>query len=315
MTARPSDIAKACNEMVNQCCLADARLARNPDHRTLAVARTLPSAVKSPKRFCPTDKPLRLQVASSRLLGGRGTRYRGSNEPIALARHRFNEARLSRIVVKHRSKIADRSLQHRVADELVTPYLVEQCVLREQRALLPHERAQHRKWCWRKSNRFAIPQQACIRFIEFECVEAHPYWVWAGRGTGGGITSCHYDDGKKRLRRLMMESIYKGRKPPSCISMVEHRCSLRARVTATICLTDGRNAGSMTTFSFAGAREEASELTFAGGLRERIEPAQYCVPLPAWEAWRRRVNDHQEQHGSHTATHAGDARGAGRRQA
>ena len=35
-------------------------------------------------------------------------------------------------------------------------------------------------------------------------------------------------------------------------------------------------------------------------LRERIEPAQYCATLPAWGAWRRRVNDHREQHRSHT---------------
>jgi hypothetical protein len=38
----------------------------------------------------------------------------------------------------------------------------------------------------------------------------------------------------------------------------------------------------MTTFSFAGAREEASELTFASGLQERIEPAQYAYRCP-WE--------------------------------
>jgi hypothetical protein len=54
-----------------------------------------------------------------------GYRRRRRNEPIAAAGHGFYKARLPRMVVEHHPHLTDGGLQHRVAEELVAPNVVE----------------------------------------------------------------------------------------------------------------------------------------------------------------------------------------------
>ena len=123
--------------------------------------------------------------------GARGDRAGGGNEAIAAPRHGFDEARLAGIVVERRPQFADGGLQHRVADELVAPDLVEQRVLGEQRPGLPHERAQHGEWRRRERDSCSVAQQARIRLVELESVEAHLYRIRLSQGPSRGVAFCH----------------------------------------------------------------------------------------------------------------------------
>ena len=164
--------------MLDQCGLADARLAGHPDNSPPAAARSIPGAVEPRERFRAADEGWELQRAvwrnfrASRRCGG----YRGSggNEAIASPRNRFDQARVPGIVVKRGPQIADGGLQHRVADELVAPYLIQQCVLGEQGCRLPHERAQHGKGRWRERDGLPVADQRRVRFVQLEPVEAYP---------------------------------------------------------------------------------------------------------------------------------------------
>ena len=98
----------------------------------------------------------------------RGAYRGGGNEAIASARNRFDQARVARIVVKHRPQIADSGLQHRVADELVAPDLIQQGVLGEEGCRLPHQRAQHGEWRWSERDGLSVADQRHIRFVQLE---------------------------------------------------------------------------------------------------------------------------------------------------
>ena len=72
---------------------------------------------------------------------------------------------LAGIVLEDRPELADDGLQYRFAHELVTPYLVEQRVLGEQRPSMSHERAQHCKRRGGESDGTPFAQQACIDLV------------------------------------------------------------------------------------------------------------------------------------------------------
>ena len=99
--------------------------------------------------------------------------YRDGNEPITASRHRFDEAWAPRIVAEHRTDVADRALQYRVADEPVAPDLVEQGVLRQQGAGMPDESAQQAERRRRERDRASTAKQQRIRLVELELAEAY----------------------------------------------------------------------------------------------------------------------------------------------
>ena len=152
-----------------------------------AATRALPSALKAREHRGAADESARCRadaaadaatsgdrsrcrdtVPRSRLLQRHGTR----DEPITATRHRFYEAWAPRIVAKNRSDVADRALQHRVADEAVAPDLVEQRVLRQQRAGMANESAEQAERRRRERDRATAAQQQRIRLVELELAEA-----------------------------------------------------------------------------------------------------------------------------------------------
>src|SRR6185369_5770207 len=101
------------------------------------------------------------------------------NESITAPRHCLDEARFARVIVERCPQLADRRSKDRVGDELVSPYLIEQCVGREERAWLPRESAQHCEGCWGESDRGSIAKQARVGLVQLELVEAQSYRVRA----------------------------------------------------------------------------------------------------------------------------------------
>ena len=194
---RASDVAKSSHKVLNQRGFADPGFAGNPDHCALAAERAGPEAAQPRERFRATDEP-RLGLPPSRrsvhLCDRSGCRYGGwdGNEPIASARHRFDKAWLARIITEHRPQIADRRLENRVGDELVTPYVVQQSVLDEQRAGPSDQRTEKGEGRWRERNRLSTAEQRGVRFIEFELVEVNQHRVRDSCGTSHGVTSCHW---------------------------------------------------------------------------------------------------------------------------
>ena len=122
-----------------------------------------------------------------------GDRTGGGNEAIPAPRHRFDETRFAGVVIERRPKLADGGSQHRVGDELVAPNLIEQSVRGEQGPGLPHERAQDREWRRRERDSRSVAQQACVRLVELESVEAHSYRIRTGRRSGVVGAFSHFD--------------------------------------------------------------------------------------------------------------------------
>ena len=99
-------------------------------------------------------------------------RGRHRDEAIAAPRHGLDETRLARAVAERRAQVADGGLQHRLADELVTPHRIEQRILGQQRARLARQRAQQVEGRGRERDGFALAQQPGVRLVELERVEA-----------------------------------------------------------------------------------------------------------------------------------------------
>ena len=66
--------------------------------------------------------------------GGGSTRVHRRDEPVAAAVRGLDEARRVRIVAERLAQLADRALEHGVADEHARPDRVEQLLLRDQPA-------------------------------------------------------------------------------------------------------------------------------------------------------------------------------------
>src|SRR5215467_2964676 len=171
LAACDCDVAEACDEMVDQRRLADTGFAGDPDHPTPAAARCIPGAAKPGQRFGATNEGCRFKRAALRNARSsrRGRCYRSGrgDEAIAAARDRFDETWMPGIVVERGPQVADRRFQHRIADELVAPYFVEQLMLGEQRPGLPYKGAEQRKWGWRQSDRLPIALQARVHLVQF----------------------------------------------------------------------------------------------------------------------------------------------------
>jgi hypothetical protein len=75
----------------------------------------------------------------------------------------------------------------------VTPNLIEQSVRGEQGPRLPYERAQDREWRRRERDSRSVAQQACVRLVELEPVEAHSYRIRTGRRSGVVGAFRHFD--------------------------------------------------------------------------------------------------------------------------
>jgi hypothetical protein len=75
----------------------------------------------------------------------------------------------------------------------VAPNIIEQSVRGEQGPGLPYERAQDREWRRRERDSRSVAQQARIRLVELESVEAHSYRIRTGRGSGVVGASSHFD--------------------------------------------------------------------------------------------------------------------------
>ena len=80
---------------------------------------------------------------------------------------------LRALIAEQSPQIADHRFQYRLGDELVAPNLIQQGFLCQQLARSASQGAEHREWCRRERNGFAIAQQASIRLVELEQVEAH----------------------------------------------------------------------------------------------------------------------------------------------
>src|SRR4026208_1071491 len=81
-----------------------------------------------------------------------------SNEPITPSWDGFDEAGLLWIIGENRSYIADSPFQHGATHEPVTPHLIEQVVLGQQRAGATNESAQDTERPWGKRDRAAVSQ-------------------------------------------------------------------------------------------------------------------------------------------------------------
>jgi hypothetical protein len=128
----------------------------------------------------PRCASCRLSSASSMTPGSASRR--GRDEPITATRDRFYVPWLARIVVEHGAKIADGALQHRIADEPVTPDLIEQGVLGQQRARLPDERTQQSERCRCNRRRTSVAKQERVRLVELVFTEANTQGGRASRG-------------------------------------------------------------------------------------------------------------------------------------
>ena len=96
--------------------------------------------------------------------------------------HGLNDPRLLRIVAERRANLADRDLEHGVANEDARPDGVEQVVLRDQAAAVLGEAAQQRKGLGRERDLFAAAPDTLIRAIELEDDRT--------RARGGGNRAC-----------------------------------------------------------------------------------------------------------------------------
>ncbi len=182
------------DEMLDDAGLADTRLARQPEYRALAAARLLPGALQAVDGIPAPDERRRGRLGKPRQAFGIGTRFGRPrsgrrDEPIALAGDGLDEARLARVVAERHAKLADGGLEHRLADELVTPDRVEQRLFRHQGAGLPGQGAQDAER--RRGERYRLPaaHQPGVGFVEFEFVEEQAREIRDGRRSGhsGGL--------------------------------------------------------------------------------------------------------------------------------
>ena len=141
------------------------------------------SCVSSASRPTKLDACGESMTAAVRAVWRRG-RYRrdGGNEAIATPRRRFDEARTPGVITQHGPQIADRRLQHRVADELVPPDFVQQRLLGTQSSLSSDEFTQQREWFRRKRDGLPVAKQAGICFVKFECFESQSNRIRRGHG-------------------------------------------------------------------------------------------------------------------------------------
>ena len=179
LTARASDVAKARDKVFNKRGLTDPGLAGNPDHCTFTAEHSVPEAAQLRGLFNTTDEPRLGLPSSGRTLHLSGCRYvdRDGDKPITSARHCFDKPRLARIIIEHRPQIADRRLENRVADVLVTPNLVEQGVLAEQHPGPSGQRAEKGEGRRRQCNGPSAAEQGGVCFIELELVEVNPHRI------------------------------------------------------------------------------------------------------------------------------------------
>src|SRR6202521_6302841 len=171
--------------MLDQRRLADTRLTQNPHAPAGARAREIPIRAESRKGFRAPGERGRLGGAAlwndCRYRRRHNYRAGGRDEAVASPRYGLNEARLAGVVVERRPHLADRGSQHRVRNVLVAPYLIEQRVGGKQGPGLPRERAQHPEWRRRDSDRSPVAQQARVRLVELEAIQAELYPVRAGQ--------------------------------------------------------------------------------------------------------------------------------------
>jgi len=142
LPARAGSLADAGDEMLDQHRFADTRFAADPHDRTPAAARKFPCLLEAGQSVDAPDKSgmvlgLGCRDARLRLLPADGRGF--SDEAVSFSRNRFDQARTSRIVIECGAQIADRRFQHRFADKLMSPDIVEQHLFREQGGGLSRE--------------------------------------------------------------------------------------------------------------------------------------------------------------------------------
>jgi len=94
-----------------------------------------------------------------------------ADEAVSAPRHGFDVLRLSRVIVQRRAERAHGRLEHRIADEAVTPYGVEQCVLRDECSWCAGECAEHCEWPGRERYGLTVAREPRVRFVQLECSE------------------------------------------------------------------------------------------------------------------------------------------------
>ena len=138
------------------------------------------SADERPRPRCRATRRRRLRVADQpqrppRPASGRARAVDEGhirNEPIAAAMDGLNNLRLLRIVAKRRPDLADRDLEHGVANEDSRPDGVEQVVLRDQAAAVLGEAPQQGKGLGRERDLLAAAPDTLVRPIELERPDA-----------------------------------------------------------------------------------------------------------------------------------------------
>ena len=173
--------------MLNERRFANAGLARHPHYGPLAVACAVPCPLQAREFRGTADKRRRRRLFELRRLGRGGGRWRKRrrfrNEPIATPRDCFNVSRLARVVRKDAPQVADGGLEHRVAHKAVTPDLVQQRVLAQERTRVADERAQESEGSRRQVDCLPGAPQHRIGLVELELAEAH--------AQRAGVTASH----------------------------------------------------------------------------------------------------------------------------
>lgn len=98
-----------------------------------------------------------------------------SDEAIAPAVYGLDVTRLLRVVLQRGAHVADRRLEHGLADEPMAPYLVEQGALGDERLWPPRECAEDRERLGREDDLFAGARESCLGLIDLEEIETEPH--------------------------------------------------------------------------------------------------------------------------------------------
>ena len=178
---RAVDLADLAHEAVDDGGLAHAGFAGQPDDLASARPCRGPCGLQPREhvgaadrgRRGRRDRPVQRCRRAEDFGGDGGFRdlAQRADEPIAAARHRLDVARLLGVVLQRGAQIADRRLQHRLADELVAPHVVEQRALGDERVRCAGQGTKKGKRLGREVHRLAAIDEARLGFIDLEAVE------------------------------------------------------------------------------------------------------------------------------------------------
>ena len=178
---RAVDLADLAHEAFDDGGLAHAGFAGQPDDLASARRRAGPCGLQPREHVRTADRarhgrrdgPVQRSRRREDFRGEGGLRdlAQSADEAIAAARHRLDVARLLGVVLQRGAQVADGRLQHRFADELVAPHVVEQGALRDERVRGACQGAKKSKRLRREVQRLAAIDEARLGFVDLEPVK------------------------------------------------------------------------------------------------------------------------------------------------